>query len=200
MPRRLLGMNSNMIAEHLQFIDDPCLAPIDLRAQFPSVKHPFLWMSEIMDLEKEKSFFERRVTEYQGGALSWDQRSTASYGPIDDGCSVDLAARALVGRGGSRLESGRTLWLIACILAASMAASEEGDAGRSAGAQPAAPTSTANDRVCTREDVLGSHTMKRTVCRSRAQLESDRRSAQRDLDEIRNAPKATPRGVQSLGR
>jgi len=30
-------------------------------------------MSEIMDLKKEKNFFETRVIEYQtGGALSWD--------------------------------------------------------------------------------------------------------------------------------
>jgi ribonucleoside-diphosphate reductase beta chain len=30
-------------------------------------------MSEVMDLKKEKNFFETRVTEYQtGGALNWD--------------------------------------------------------------------------------------------------------------------------------
>jgi hypothetical protein len=30
-------------------------------------------MSEIMDLRKEKNFFETRVIEYQtGGALTWD--------------------------------------------------------------------------------------------------------------------------------
>ena len=30
-------------------------------------------MSEMMDLKKEKNFFETRVTEYQtGGALKWD--------------------------------------------------------------------------------------------------------------------------------
>lgn len=35
--------------------------------------NPFPWMSEIMDLKKEKNFFETRVIEYQtGGALSWD--------------------------------------------------------------------------------------------------------------------------------
>jgi ribonucleoside-diphosphate reductase beta chain len=29
-------------------------------------------MSEVLDLKKEKNFFETRVTEYQtGGALSW---------------------------------------------------------------------------------------------------------------------------------
>ena len=34
---------------------------------------PVPWMSEIMDLKKEKNFFETRVIEYQtGGALSWD--------------------------------------------------------------------------------------------------------------------------------
>jgi len=31
------------------------------------------WMAEMIDLKKEKNFFETRVTEYQtGGALSWD--------------------------------------------------------------------------------------------------------------------------------
>jgi ribonucleoside-diphosphate reductase beta chain len=36
-------------------------------------QNPFPWMSEILDLKKEKNFFETRVTEYQtGGALSWD--------------------------------------------------------------------------------------------------------------------------------
>jgi ribonucleoside-diphosphate reductase beta chain len=30
-------------------------------------------MSEMIDLKKEKNFFESRVTEYQtGGALNWD--------------------------------------------------------------------------------------------------------------------------------
>ena len=40
---------------------------------FPGAKNPFPWMSEIMDLRKEKNFFETRVIEYQtGGALSWE--------------------------------------------------------------------------------------------------------------------------------
>ena len=34
---------------------------------------PFPWMSEMIDLKKERNFFETRVIEYQsGGALSWD--------------------------------------------------------------------------------------------------------------------------------
>jgi ribonucleoside-diphosphate reductase beta chain len=73
MPRGILGMNANMMAEYLQFIANRRLAQIGLLEQFPGVKNPFPWMSEIMDLKKEKNFFETRVTEYQtGGALSWD--------------------------------------------------------------------------------------------------------------------------------
>ncbi|MCZ6643328.1 MAG: ribonucleotide-diphosphate reductase subunit beta, partial [Gammaproteobacteria bacterium] len=73
MPRGIIGMNANMMAEYLQFIANRRLAQIGLHEQFPGVKNPFPWMSEIMDLKKEKNFFETRVTEYQtGGALSWD--------------------------------------------------------------------------------------------------------------------------------
>jgi len=73
MPRGILGMNANMMAEYLQFIANRRMAQIGLSEQFPGVKNPFPWMSEIMDLKKEKNFFETRVTEYQtGGALNWD--------------------------------------------------------------------------------------------------------------------------------
>lgn len=73
MPRGVLGMNANMMEEYLQFITNRRLAQIGLPEQNPGMKNPFPWMSEIMDLKKEKNFFETRVTEYQtGGALSWD--------------------------------------------------------------------------------------------------------------------------------
>ncbi|XOV82974.1 MAG: ribonucleotide-diphosphate reductase subunit beta [bacterium] len=73
MPRGVLGMNANMMEEYLQFIANRRLAQIGLGEQYAGVKNPFPWMSEIMDLKKEKNFFETRVTDYQtGGALSWD--------------------------------------------------------------------------------------------------------------------------------
>lgn len=72
MPRGVLGMNANMMEEYLQFIANRRLAQLGLPEQFHGAKNPFPWMSEIMDLRKEKNFFETRVTEYQtGGALSW---------------------------------------------------------------------------------------------------------------------------------
>ncbi len=73
MPRGVLGMNAVMMEEYLQFIANRRLAQVGLPEQFRGVKNPFPWMSEIMDLRKEKNFFETRVIEYQtGGALSWD--------------------------------------------------------------------------------------------------------------------------------
>mgnify|MGYP001315956005 FL=1 len=73
MPRGVLGMNASMMEEYLQFIANRRLTQLGLPEQFPGAQNPFPWMSEIMDLRKEKNFFETRVIEYQtGGALNWD--------------------------------------------------------------------------------------------------------------------------------
>ena len=73
MPRGVLGMNAAMMEEYLQFIANRRLAQLGLPEAYPGAKNPFPWMSEIMDLRKEKNFFETRVIEYQtGGALSWE--------------------------------------------------------------------------------------------------------------------------------
>ena len=73
MPRGVLGMNAAMMEEYLQFIANRRLVQIGLKEQYPGAQNPFPWMSEIMDLRKEKNFFETRVIEYQtGGALTWE--------------------------------------------------------------------------------------------------------------------------------
>ena len=73
MPRGILGLNANMFEEYLKFIANRRCSQIGLPEQYASTQNPFPWMSEILDLKKEKNFFETRVTEYQtGGALSWD--------------------------------------------------------------------------------------------------------------------------------
>ena len=73
MPRGVLGMNAAMMEEYLHFIANRRLTQLGLPEQFPGAQNPFPWRSEIMDLRKEKNFFETRVIEYQtGGALSWD--------------------------------------------------------------------------------------------------------------------------------
>lgn len=73
MPRGLLGLNAALCEQYMHFIANRRCAQIGLQPVFAEAENPFPWMSEAMDLKKEKNFFETRVIEYQsGGALSWD--------------------------------------------------------------------------------------------------------------------------------
>jgi ribonucleoside-diphosphate reductase beta chain len=71
LPRGILGLSAPMFREYVQHIADRRLERIGLSSLYGS-KNPFPWMSETIDLGKEKNFFETRVTEYQTAAsLSW---------------------------------------------------------------------------------------------------------------------------------
>ncbi|WP_045861638.1 ribonucleotide-diphosphate reductase subunit beta [Teredinibacter purpureus] len=73
MPRGVLGMNASVMEDYLNFIANRRLSQLGLTEEYKGAKNPFPWMSEIMDLRKEKNFFETRVVEYQtGGSLNWD--------------------------------------------------------------------------------------------------------------------------------
>lgn len=71
LPRGILGLNADAIHEYLQYIADRRLERINLPKEY-GASNPFPWMSEIIDLKKEKNFFETRVTEYKtSGSLDW---------------------------------------------------------------------------------------------------------------------------------
>ena len=73
MPRGVLGMNASMFKGYLRYIANRRATQIGLEPLYPHEENPFPWMSEMIDLKKERNFFETRVIEYQsGGALSWD--------------------------------------------------------------------------------------------------------------------------------
>lgn len=73
MPRGVLGLNASMFKGYLRYIANRRATQIGLEELFPNEENPFPWMSEMIDLKKERNFFETRVIEYQsGGALSWD--------------------------------------------------------------------------------------------------------------------------------
>jgi len=73
MPRGVLGLNAPMFKEYLRYVANRRAQQIGLDPLFPGANNPFPWMSEMVDLKKEKNFFETRVIEYQtGGALNWD--------------------------------------------------------------------------------------------------------------------------------
>lgn len=70
-PRGIFGMNAQGFKHYIEHIADRRLESIGLPSQY-HVDNPFPWMSEAIDLSKEKNFFETRVTEYKvGGTLEW---------------------------------------------------------------------------------------------------------------------------------
>jgi ribonucleoside-diphosphate reductase beta chain len=71
-PQGLLGINAEQFCEYVEYIADRRLERIDLPKVYGR-KNPFPWMSQAVDLSKEKNFFETRVTEYQtAGSLEWE--------------------------------------------------------------------------------------------------------------------------------
>ncbi|WP_181685467.1 ribonucleotide-diphosphate reductase subunit beta [Halorhabdus salina] len=70
-PEEILGMGSEQFADYVEYIADRRLDQLDLPEQY-GTENPFPWLSEQVDLNKEKNFFETQVTEYQsGGSLEW---------------------------------------------------------------------------------------------------------------------------------
>jgi len=70
-PKGLLGINAEQFMLYVEYVADRRLERIGLPKQY-NIDNPFPWMSQAVDLSKEKNFFETRVTEYQtGGNLEW---------------------------------------------------------------------------------------------------------------------------------
>jgi ribonucleoside-diphosphate reductase beta chain len=72
MPSGILGLNADLCEQYMRFITNRRCAQLGLEPVWKPTENPFPWMSEMMDLKKEKNFFETRVIEYQnGGSLEW---------------------------------------------------------------------------------------------------------------------------------
>lgn len=63
LPVSMLGMNSKLMSEYIEFVGDRLLMQLGYEA-FYNTKNPFLWMARI-GLEGKTNFFEKRVGEYQ---------------------------------------------------------------------------------------------------------------------------------------
>ncbi len=67
-----MDLNATMSKEYLRRVADRHCRRIGIDQQYPGAGNPLPWMSEMIDLEKERNFFETRVIEHQaGGVLSW---------------------------------------------------------------------------------------------------------------------------------
>jgi ribonucleoside-diphosphate reductase beta chain len=72
LPQGVMGLTADLFRQYVGHIADRRLERIGLTPRY-GTPNPFPWMSETIDLSKEKNFFETRVTEYQSGAaLVWE--------------------------------------------------------------------------------------------------------------------------------
>jgi len=72
MPRGMLGLNAPMFKSYLRFIANRRAVQIGVESVYPKETNPCPWMAEMIDLKKERNFFETKVTEYQISNLTWD--------------------------------------------------------------------------------------------------------------------------------
>ena len=73
LPKGILGLNADMFVNYMQNIANRRLTSLGMIEQYESSENPFPWLSETIDLDKQKNFFESKVTEYQNaGALADD--------------------------------------------------------------------------------------------------------------------------------
>lgn len=73
LPTGIMGLNSDMFVDYMQHIANRRLAGLGINFQYEKDINPFPWLSETIDLQKQKNFFETKVTEYQSsGALDDD--------------------------------------------------------------------------------------------------------------------------------
>jgi len=73
LPNGILGLNADMFVQYMQFIANRRLEALGMKFRYDSDKNPFPFLSETIDLDKQKNFFETKVTAYQNsGALDDD--------------------------------------------------------------------------------------------------------------------------------
>ena len=73
LPNGILGLNADMFVDYMQFVANRRLASLKMDHRYANNVNPFPWLSETIDLTKQKNFFETKVTDYQNaGALDDD--------------------------------------------------------------------------------------------------------------------------------
>lgn len=65
LPRGIMGLNAGQFVSYMHFIANRRLEGIGLTPIFKNPKNPFPWLTETIDLGKQKNFFETRVIDYQ---------------------------------------------------------------------------------------------------------------------------------------
>jgi ribonucleoside-diphosphate reductase beta chain len=72
LPRGIIGLNADMFKDYVCYIANRRLENLNIKHEYETKGNPFPWMTEMLDLDKQKNFFETKVTNYQTGALDDD--------------------------------------------------------------------------------------------------------------------------------
>lgn len=76
LPVRLIGMNSDLMAQYLEFVTDRLLTELNCEKEFNST-NPFDFM-EMISLQGKTNFFEKRVAEYQKAGVMQEKSEDGS--------------------------------------------------------------------------------------------------------------------------
>ena len=83
LPVSLIGMNSGLMSEYLEYVADMLLADLKCSPMF-NAKNPFDFMANIA-LENKTNFFEKRVGDYSKAGVGMDKESnTIAFEGDDD--------------------------------------------------------------------------------------------------------------------
>jgi ribonucleoside-diphosphate reductase beta chain len=72
LPRGILGLNADMFVDYMQYIANRRLEALNINFRYPKDRNPFPWLAEKIDIQKQKNFFETKVTDYQHEAVLKD--------------------------------------------------------------------------------------------------------------------------------
>lgn len=81
LPADLIGMNSRLMAQYLEFVADRLLTELNCPKVYNS-ENPFDFM-DMISLEGKTNFFEKRVSDYRKAGVGMEQESTADTFKFD---------------------------------------------------------------------------------------------------------------------
>jgi len=82
LPVRLIGMNSDLMSQYLEFVTDRLLVSLNCSKVY-NVENPFDFMQNIA-LQGKTNFFEKRVAEYQKAGVNNSSSIEEMNGSFDD--------------------------------------------------------------------------------------------------------------------
>lgn len=81
-PVSLIGMNSDLMNQYIEFVADRLLSELNCEKQYGS-KNPFPFM-EMISLQGKTNFFEKRVAEYQKAGVMNGNDDSAKFSLDED--------------------------------------------------------------------------------------------------------------------